>query len=280
MKFLENLENGSTNIKKMGIIKALFVMFLSILLEGFGQVPVEFTSLFTGGYEQVVPYVIFVFGVMVKYYVIIILLKWLSNRANEQKFKHYLNGTSFACAALMVIAYRLMFDNSLTLWINTISVPTFINEVIDKLAVSQSVLIFSVVIIAPIYEEIIFRGILLRGMAKKVNASIAIMVSSLLFAIVHMNIPQGINAFFLGLVLGFVYMRSGSIYLSIFAHIVNNVLAISISPLFSLISGKYGIETHRMFLTIGIIFFVIAYDEHNQNRIKNKPNIYKEFLEI
>ena len=93
MKFLDNIENGTTNIKKMGIIKALFVMFLSILLEALGQMPVEVLDLFSGRYEKAVPYVVFVFGVLVKYYVIIILFKWLSNRAYEQKSKHYLNFT-------------------------------------------------------------------------------------------------------------------------------------------------------------------------------------------
>jgi len=280
MKFLENVENGSTDIKKMGIIKALFVMFLSILLEGFGQIPVEITNLFSGKYEAAVPYVIFVFGVLVKYYVIIVLLKWLSNKAYEQKPKNYLNFTSFACIALMIIAFRLIFDNSLTLWISSISMPTFINEVVDEIPGSPIILIFSLVIVEPIYEEVIFRGILLSGMAKKINPIIAIVFSALLFAIVHMNIPQGINAFFLGLVLGFIYIRSGSIYLSIFAHFVNNILALSVSSMFSQIGGRYGNEIHGIFLIIGLILLAIAFDEHNQNKIKDKPDIYKEFMEI
>jgi len=280
MKFLENIENGSTDIKKMGIVKALFVMFLSILLEGFGQVPVEITNLFSGKYEKAVPYVIFVFGVLVKFYVIIILIKCLSKKAFNQKTKHYLNYTSFAYATLMIIAFRLIFDNSLTLWLSVITVPTFINEAFNEFPVSPIISIFSVIIVAPIYEEIIFRGILLRGMAKKMNPNIAIVVSALLYAIVHMNIPQGINAFFLGLVLGFIYLRSGSIYLSIFAHFVNNILALSISPLFPLIGGKYGIEIHGMFLVVGVIFLVMACVGHNQNKIKDKPDIYKEFMEI
>ncbi len=281
MKFLENLENGSISIKKMGIVKALFVMFLSILLEGFGQVPVEITNLFSGKYEKAVPYVIFVFGVLVKYYVVIILLKWLSNnKVNEQKPKQYLSLTSFAHAALMIIAFRLIFDNSLTLWISTISMPKFIMETVDELPISPIISIFSVIIVAPIYEEIIFRGVLLRGMAKKINPNIAIVVSALLFAIVHMNIPQGINAFFLGLVVGFIYLRSGSIYLSIFAHLVNNLLALSVTSLFSSIGGKYATEIHGIFLIIGVVLLVIVCSGNNQNKIKNKPEIYKEFIEI
>jgi len=158
--------------------------------------------------------------------------------------------------------------------------PKFINEAFNELPVSPIISIFSVIIVAPIYEEIIFRGILLRGMAKKINPNIALVVSALLFAIVHMNIPQGINAFFLGLVVGFIYLRSGSIYLSIIAHLVNNLLALSVTFLFSLIGGRYAMGIHGVFLIIGVIFLIIACIGHNQNKIKNKSEIYKEFMEI
>lgn len=280
MKFFENIENGNTNIKKMGIIKALFVMFLSILLEALGQMPVEFLEIFSGKYEKAVPYIVFVFGVLVKYYVIIILFKWLSNRACEQKPKHYLNIKDYACAGLMIIAFRLIFDNSITFLVSNISMPNFINEVFDEISVSPIILILSVSVVAPIYEEIIFRGILLKGMSKKINPIVALVITSLFFAIVHMNIPQGINAFFLGLVLGFIYLKTGSIYLSIFAHFVNNILALSISSSFLIIGGKYVIGIHGMFLILGIILLAIVCNGYNQNKIKNRPKIYEEFVEV
>ena len=280
MKFLDNIENETINIKKMGIIKALFVMFLSILLEALGQMPVEFLNLFSGKFERAVPYVVFVFGVLVKYYVVIILFKWLSNRGNEQKSKCNLDLKDYAYAALMIIAFRLIFDNSLTLWVSNISMPDFINESFDELSVSPIILILSVTVVSPIYEEIIFRGILLKGMSKKINSTIAIVASAFFFALAHMNIPQGINAFLLGLVLGFIYLRTESIYLSIFAHFVNNFLALSISSMFSLIGGKYVIEIHGMFLIVGLILLAIACSRYNQNKTKNKPKIYKEFMEM
>lgn len=280
MKVLRNMESGNINIKKMGIIKALLVVILSILLEGLGQVPVEILNLFSGKFETAGPYIYFVLGVVVKYYVIIILLKWFSSRSDEEKSKHQLNRRSFAYAALMIIAFRVIFDNSLILWVNNIPMPDFINRAFEELSISPIILILSVALIAPVYEEIIFRGILLRGMAKKMNPAIAIVISSLLFALVHMNIPQGINAFLLGLFIGLIYLRTGSIYLSIFAHFINNFLAISISSLFSLISGKYAIEMHGLFFILGMILLAIACKGYKQNKIQDLPNIYKEFIEI
>jgi len=280
VKFLDNIENGSINIKRMGIIKALFVMVISILLEELGQMPVEFLNLFSGRFEKIVPYVVFVFGVLVKYYVIIILFKWLSNKSDEQKSKHYVYFDEYAYAALMIIAFRLIFDNSVIFWVSNIHMPNFINESFSELYVSPIMLILSVTVVAPIYEEIIFRGLLLKGMSKSINKWTALVISALLFALVHMNVPQGINAFFLGLTLGFIYLRTGSIYLSIFAHFVNNFLAVFISSIFSLISGKYAIEIHGLFLLVGIILLDIACGRHNSNKTNIQPKIYKKYMEM
>lgn len=280
MKFLRNIENGAINIKKMGIIKGFLVVLLSILLEMLGQVPAEIKNLFSGRFEIALPYVIFVFGVIIKYYVVIILLKCLSNSRNEQKLKYHLNPMSFIFTALMIIAFRLVFDNSLTLWVSRISMPNFINGAFEDLTVSPIILVISAAVVAPIYEEIIFRGILLKGMSKKINPIIALVVSALFFAVVHLNVPQGINAFLLGLVIGFIYLTTESIYLSIFAHFINNLLALSVSSRFALIGGKYALEIHGMLFILGVIFLVIACIGYEQNKVRNVPDIYNQFIEI
>lgn len=279
MKFLRNIENGAINIKKMGIIKGFLVISLSILLEGLGQVPKEFLNLFSGRFEKLVPYVIFVFGVFVKYYVVIILLKWLSNSRNEQKIKYHMNPMSFIFAALMIIAFRLIFDNSLILWVSKISMPEFVNASFKEEPVKPIILILTATVVAPIYEEIVFRGILLKGMAKKINPTIALLLSALLFAVVHFNIPQGINAFLLGSVIGFIYITTDSIYLCIFAHFINNILALLVSSRFALIGGKYAMVTHVILFILGGILLVIAFIGYEQNKIKNVPDIYTQFIE-
>ena len=277
MKFLENIENGNIHIKRMGIIKAFLVILLSMFLEGLGEVPAEISNLLSGRFEKAMPYVIFAFGVAVKYYIIIILLKWRSSKSYGQNNKSPLNLRNYGYAALMIIAFRLIFDNSLTLWVSTISMPNFINEAFQELSVSPIILLLSVIVVAPIYEEIIFRGILLRGMANKFNPTVALVISALFFALVHMNIPQGINAFLLGLAVGFIYLKTESIYLSIFAHFMNNILALSVSNLFSKI---YAIQIRGIFLIIGVILLIIAYRGHNLNKIKNRSDIYSQFNEI
>lgn len=76
--------------------------------------------------------------------------------------------------------------------------------------------------IGPIVEEIIYRGFVLRSL-EKYGKLTAIVISSLLFGIMHANIPQGVFAFGVGLVLGYVAVEY-SIGWAIALHIINNCI--------------------------------------------------------
>ena len=82
------------------------------------------------------------------------------------------------------------------------------------------------VILAPIAEEILYRGILLRGMLKmRWYPWIAIPMSALLFSIMHGTTYQTIDIFPFGIIVGWLYWRTKSLYPGIFMHIVNNAIA-------------------------------------------------------
>ncbi|MBZ9632898.1 CPBP family intramembrane glutamic endopeptidase [Clostridium sp. FP1] len=136
------------------------------------------------------------------------------------------------------------------------------------------------VVIAPIYEEVIFRGILLKGMASKINPTVALVVSALFFALMHMNIPQGINAFLLGLIIGAIYLNTASIYLCIFAHFVNNFVAITISGVFQSIDSKYAILIRGTAFIVGSSILIAAYVWYTRNKPGDVLAIHKEFIEV
>lgn len=73
---------------------------------------------------------------------------------------------------------------------------------------------------APITEELIFRGFLLKGL-KKYGKGIAIVTSAVLFGVFHANLVQSVFAFAIGLVLGYVAMEY-SICWAIALHFINN----------------------------------------------------------
>lgn len=80
------------------------------------------------------------------------------------------------------------------------------------------------VIMAPIVEEYIYRGIILGTLAKY-NKGAAVMLSALAFALMHGNIPQAASAFATGLLYAVIAVNCGSIVPTIIIHILNNVIA-------------------------------------------------------
>ena len=94
-------------------------------------------------------------------------------------------------------------------------------------------------IFAPFFEEWLCRGIILRGMLNKVRPSWAIVISALFFALIHANPWQAVPAFFMGLVFGFVYYKTGSLKLTMLMHFTNNTFALIISNIPSLKDIEY-----------------------------------------
>ena len=80
----------------------------------------------------------------------------------------------------------------------------------------------TVAIFAPIFEEWMCRGMVLRGLLTKMKPGWAIVVSALFFAVIHANPWQALNAFMIGLVMGYVYYKTGSLILTMIIHFVNN----------------------------------------------------------
>ena len=85
---------------------------------------------------------------------------------------------------------------------------------------------FVVGLLAPLSEELVFRGAVLRSLLKwKSNPWIGIVISAFLFALIHMNPVQMPHAFLIGLLLGWMYYRTDSIVPGIVYHWVNNTVA-------------------------------------------------------
>ena len=79
-------------------------------------------------------------------------------------------------------------------------------------------------IVAPVTEEYLFRGVIMRTLSKH-SVGFGIVASAFVFGMMHGNMAQTPMAFLIGLVLGYVAAKSGSIRQTIFLHFVNNCLA-------------------------------------------------------
>ena len=83
-----------------------------------------------------------------------------------------------------------------------------------------------VAIIAPVVEELIFRGLIFQGFRRNYNGFIAVFMSALLFALFHLNPWQFPATFLLGLLLGWIMLRTNSILLAILGHSINNSMVL------------------------------------------------------
>lgn len=123
----------------------------------------------------------------------------------------------------MVFVFAAMYV--LNLLIEQIGIPNTMEETF--IAMSRNPFGFlSIALLAPILEEMLFRGAI-EGKLLRMwqNPWKAILVSSLIFGVVHMNPAQIPFAFLLGMMFGWLYYRTGSLLPGILGHVLNNSVA-------------------------------------------------------
>lgn len=109
-------------------------------------------------------------------------------------------------------------------------------------------------VFAPLFEEWLCRGQVLRGLLSRTNIKPgwAVVISALFFAVIHANPWQALPAFSLGLLFGYVYYRTGSLKLTMLMHCTNNTFAVILGN----IDGLSDMESWHEVLT-GTRYWVI-----------------------
>jgi sodium transport system permease protein len=103
-------------------------------------------------------------------------------------------------------------------------VHSLLEAVQKKLTESESiwVVLLLIALLPAVCEELAYRGFILSGLWRPGHRWRAILLSSLLFAVAHSIMQQQVNAFLLGLVLGYLAIQAGSIWPCIAYHFVHN----------------------------------------------------------
>ncbi len=131
----------------------------------------------------------------------------------------------FAGLACVFFGFQLVFQGAYMLMEAGLNLIGFTAESSMEMATagSQTVSMFVYAgIIGPIVEELVYRGFAMRCLEKH-GKVLAVVVSSILFGVMHGNLPQAVFAFFIGLILGYVAIEY-SIVWSIILHILNNMV--------------------------------------------------------
>jgi uncharacterized protein len=112
--------------------------------------------------------------------------------------------------------------------ISSIPVPESIKKILLEFGSQKGILAFILMVIAaPVMEELIFRGIILDGLLKNYSPLKSILISSLLFGIVHLNPWQFVTALIIGIFSGWVYYKTRSLIPSIIIHASVNLSGFS-----------------------------------------------------
>lgn len=105
-------------------------------------------------------------------------------------------------------------------------------EMVSNGQIMKAILVVGVV--SPLIEELVFRFLLYYLVKRFTNYKVAIITTTVAFAIVHGNIEQGLYALFAGLFLGTIRYLYDSIFCPIFMHITINLMALFFSGYISM----------------------------------------------
>ena len=131
-------------------------------------------------------------------------------------------------------------------------------------------LVLGVVIIAPIFEEYIFRYLFLNKLKSFGNPT-AILATSLLFGLMHLNLNQFIYTFPLGIILAYFAIETESIYLPILMHMLFNL-----SGNFELIFGHFPSLIFGLCMSVFLIYGIYLVIKLIMRYLKEKEEITYE----
>ena len=136
----------------------------------------------------------------------------------------------FVLLAVAVLALGIVTE-PLVSWI---PMPDMIKEAFEAaFDTSKPVdLIISTAILAPLCEEFLCRGNMMRGILVQKGVVKAILWSAFIFALIHFNPWQAIPAFILGCFFGWIYYKTHSLWACVFMHFVNNGTSAALSLIY------------------------------------------------
>lgn len=130
-------------------------------------------------------------------------------------------------------------------------------------------LMFSSAVIPAFAEELLFRGVILANL-KPFGKGMAVLVSALLFGLMHMNLSQFFYATVAGVVLGLVYMATNSLWLCILIHFANNMFSVLENYVFQIVpsqrAGLICMLAELVIFAVGLLSALIYWLTKKQGR--------------
>jgi membrane protease YdiL (CAAX protease family) len=185
-------------------------------------------------------------------------------------------GTSMRATAASVVPWVLLLVPALVIGLSmlvtllTQAIPLSDKEraLFDSMAGNDFATLLLACVIAPVVEEMLFRGIILRGFLQRYTRAQAIWGSSVLFGLAHMNIYQFVAALMMGAVCGWLYTRARSLVPCIALHAAYNgalnllaSLAADDSAQITLTGGLW--IASMLLAAVGVLSLVRTFDQQD-----------------
>ena len=212
----EGIKMAYPNVKQgwgiLGLYLAITVVF---------SIPISIVAIF-GVDIQTGPFLFVNYAIPLITLILITQYWWKKNPKNQVKIALKPFPVTIIPVVFVLTLALGIVNNGIT---GLVPMPDFLIEIFkDALQINIWGFI-TIVLAASILEEILFRGIVLEGLLRNYNPFKAILWSSLFFGIFHMNPWQFVAAFFIGMAIGYLYWKTGSIWVGILMHAINNGIA-------------------------------------------------------
>lgn len=136
---------------------------------------------------------------------------------------------------------------------------------------TQILFVITIAIVPGVFEEILFRKGLIN-LTKGLGEKFAIIISSIVFAICHLNVTQGIFAFLMGLILGTIYVKTNKMRYNIIIHALNNGYA-ALSAIFIFNNSLNGYFSVNIAIILILIFSALVFVKECIRKIKSKEKM-------
>jgi uncharacterized protein len=150
---------------------------------------------------------------------------WVLLRIKVEKHHFYFTRVPAGIYILLIIptiALVFLREPLINLMTDIIPLSDDFAELVAPLLDFHPALFVTIALLAPLLEELIFRGVILDGFLKRYDPWKAILWSSFFFAVAHFNPWQFVSAFALGILIGWLYWKTRSLWPGIFVHFLNN----------------------------------------------------------
>lgn len=215
--------------RALTIIQGVLMAFIAFFIVSFIYTIIASVFIIITGLHEISPQVDYCLMVMAVIVSIILFVLWyirfMRNGVVEQvELKELITFKSIGIYLMMGIGCQFFVSGVLSL-IRPLFVTLFdyYDETINSLLVADTIIVaVYVIILAPIVEELMLRGIMFNRLRYGLSFKTANLIQAAVFGIYHWDIIQGLYAFGLGLLLGYIYEKTRALLAPIIVHVFIN----------------------------------------------------------